>query len=190
VEKRVAECDPTPLDRAFAVKWYAEGWIDCWNSNRPQRVRQILTEDFMLDSPTTRHTGWHVQGHQATMDYIRYVLNAYPDLRWEVTAPPMFSDTVARAAFTWRGTGHFTGRDGAWRVSSARPASTSSRRCRERQPARCSSMCCANPIGTATIGALIERSELSNGEGRGDTRRHSTGHRSGVQRRPDTQAAA
>jgi hypothetical protein len=50
VNKRVAECDPAPLDRAFAVKWYAEGWIDCWNSNRPQRVREILTEDFVLDA--------------------------------------------------------------------------------------------------------------------------------------------
>jgi len=87
------------------VKWYADGWIDCWNSNRPERVRDILTEDFVLDSPTTRHTGWRVQGYQATMDYIRYVLTAYPDLKWEVTEPPMFSDRMARAAFTWRGTG-------------------------------------------------------------------------------------
>jgi predicted ester cyclase len=44
------------------------------------------------------------------MAYIRYVLTAYPDLKWEVTAPPMFSDNHARAAFTWRGTGHFSGR--------------------------------------------------------------------------------
>jgi predicted ester cyclase len=106
----VAEPDQVPLDRVFAVKWYADGWIDCWNSNRPERVREILTEDFVLDSPTTRHTGWRVQGHQATMEYIRYVLTAYPDLKWEVTDPPMFSECMARAAFTWRGTGHFTGR--------------------------------------------------------------------------------
>jgi predicted ester cyclase len=51
-----------------------------------------------------------VQGQQAAHDYIRYILNAYPDLKWEVTAPPMFADDVARAAFSWRGTGHFTGR--------------------------------------------------------------------------------
>ena len=104
------EPDQAALDRAFAVNWYANGWIDCWNSNRPERVREILTEDFVLDSPTTRHTGWRVQGHAATMDYIRYVLAAYPDLQWQVTAPPMFSDCMARATFTWRGTGHFTGR--------------------------------------------------------------------------------
>ncbi|HEY1944756.1 MAG TPA: nuclear transport factor 2 family protein [Roseiarcus sp.] len=104
------EVDPVQIDRAFATEWYADGWIDCWNSNRPERVRELLTEDFVLDSPTTRHTGWHVQGHEATMAYIRYVLTAYPDLKWEVTAPPMFSDNHARAAFTWRGTGHFSGR--------------------------------------------------------------------------------
>ena len=106
----IAGPDQAPLDPAFAVKWYAEGWIDCWNSNRPERVRDILTEDFVLDSPTTRHTGWQVRGHQATMDYIRYVLTAYPDLKWEVTEPPMFAERMARAAFTWRGTGHFSGR--------------------------------------------------------------------------------
>ena len=102
--------DQVKLDPSFAEKWYAEGWIDCWNSNRPERVRDILTEDFVLDSPTTRHTGWHVQGHEATIGYIRYVLAAYPDLQWEVTAPPMLAEHMARAAFTWRGTGHFTGR--------------------------------------------------------------------------------
>jgi hypothetical protein len=66
------------------VNWYAEGWIDCWNSNRPQRVREILTEDFVLDSPTTRHTGWQVRGHQATMEYIRYVLS--PDFSRSLSA--------------------------------------------------------------------------------------------------------
>jgi len=106
----VAEPDQAPLDRAFAVKWYAEGWIDCWNSNRPERVRDLLTEDFVLDSPTTRHTGWQVCGHQAPTDYICYVLSAYPDLKWDVTEPPMFSDHMARVAYTWRGTGHFSGR--------------------------------------------------------------------------------
>jgi len=104
-----AKVDSRSLERAFAVEWYA-GWLDAWNSNRPERVFDLLTEDFVLDSPTTRHSGWLVRGQQAVADYVRYVLAAYPDLRWEVTAPPMFSDEVARAAFSWRGTGHFTGR--------------------------------------------------------------------------------
>lgn len=102
--------DPTALDRDFAVRWYEQGWIAAWNTNIPEMVRDILTEDFVLDSPTTRHTGWHVQGYDAVERYIRYVRDAYPDLRWDITDPPMFADDSARAAFTWRGTGHFSGR--------------------------------------------------------------------------------
>jgi steroid delta-isomerase-like uncharacterized protein len=100
--------DAAPLDRDFAVTWY-RGWIDAWNSHDPDRVREIVTDDFVLDSPTTRHTGWSVVGPDAAADYVRYVLRAYPDLIWEVTAPPMFADDVARAALSWRGTGTFSG---------------------------------------------------------------------------------
>jgi hypothetical protein len=50
-----------------------------------------------------------VRGPQDTTDYVRYVLAAYPDLIWEVVAPPMFADVELRAAFSWRGTGHFSG---------------------------------------------------------------------------------
>lgn len=96
------------LDHDFAVRWY-QSWIDAWNSHDPDRVQAIVTDDFVLDSPTTRHTGWHVQGPQAASDYVRYVLGAYPDLIWEVTEPPMFAADLPRAAFSWRGTGHFTG---------------------------------------------------------------------------------
>jgi hypothetical protein len=103
------EPDPRPLDRDFAVAWYRR-WIAAWNDDRPDSVADIVTEDFVLDSPTTRHTGWVVRGPAATGDYVRYVLAAYPDLRWEVTDPPLYSDDIARAAFSWRGTGHFTGR--------------------------------------------------------------------------------
>jgi hypothetical protein len=43
------------LDRDFAVAWY-QSWIDAWNSHEPEQVKGIITEDFVLDSPTTRHT--------------------------------------------------------------------------------------------------------------------------------------
>jgi predicted ester cyclase len=100
--------DTGTLDREFAVRWY-QSWIDAWNSHDPGRVREIVTDDFVLDSPTTRHTDWFVKGPQGASDYVRYVLDAYPDLVWEVTAPPLFCDGIARAAFSWRGTGHFSG---------------------------------------------------------------------------------
>jgi hypothetical protein len=102
--------DEKILDRSFAEHWYREGWLRAWNENEPELCAEILTEDFVLDTPTTRHTRSLVRGPRAAADYIRYVLGAYPDLQWEQTAPPLFSDDVARAAFSWRGTGHFTGR--------------------------------------------------------------------------------
>lgn len=102
--------DAAVLDRRFAGDWYQRGWLRAWNENRPELCSEILTEDFVLDTPTTRHTGSQVRGPAAVADYIRYVLRAYPDLRWEETAPPLFADDVARAAFSWRGTGHFSGR--------------------------------------------------------------------------------
>jgi predicted ester cyclase len=105
---RLTTEDTTPLDRDFAVRWY-EGWLSAWNDNKPELVYELLTEDFVLDSPTTRHTGWTVRGQDAAADYIRYVLAAYPDLRWDVVAEPMYADGLARAAYSWRGTGHFTG---------------------------------------------------------------------------------
>jgi hypothetical protein len=102
------EADTTPLTREFAVAWY-DGWLEAWNANKPEMAYDLLTEDFVLDSPTTRHTSWAVRGQDAAADYIRYVLGAYPDLMWTVAAPPMFSDDLARAAFSWTGTGHFSG---------------------------------------------------------------------------------
>lgn len=96
------EADKTPLEREFAVRWY-DGWLEAWNANKPEMVYDLLTEDFVLDSPTTRHTSWTVRGQDAAADYIRYVLAAYPDLEWTVAAPPMFTDDLARAAFSWTG---------------------------------------------------------------------------------------
>ncbi|MCW2749257.1 MAG: hypothetical protein JWR83_367 [Aeromicrobium sp.] len=100
--------DAGTLDRQFAVDWYGK-WVTAWNTHDFDGVKDIVTDDFVLDSPTTRHTNWVVQGRQATSDYLRYVLTAYPDLIWEVTAPPMFSDDSRIAAFSWRGSGHFSG---------------------------------------------------------------------------------
>lgn len=100
--------DTGPLDRDFAVAWY-DKWVAAWNDHDYEGVKDLVTDDFVLDSPTTRHTGWFVQGREATSDYLRYVLGAYPDLIWDVTASPMFDDNLRKAAFSWRGTGHFTG---------------------------------------------------------------------------------
>ena len=100
--------NPEPLDHEFASNWY-QGWIDAWNSHDPKQVVPLITEDFILESPTTRHTGWFVQGHEATCKYLAYVMNAYPDLVWERLFTPMYSAVDHRAAFYWVGRGTFSG---------------------------------------------------------------------------------
>lgn len=96
------------VDHAAALAWYHR-WLDAWNSHDPERVRPLVTDDFVLESPTTRHTGWRVVGPDQARDYLAYVMRAYPDLTWERTLPPMYAEHEPRAAFWWRGTGTFTG---------------------------------------------------------------------------------
>jgi len=103
--------DPQPLspsERAAAVEWY-DRWLKAWSSQDPDTVRPLVTDDFVLESPTTRHTGWVVVGPDQTRDYLAYVVRAYPDITWERTLPPMFAEDEPRVAFWWRGWGTFTG---------------------------------------------------------------------------------
>jgi hypothetical protein len=104
----IPEAEAGVLDPNFAVTWY-QRWIDAWNSHEPDRLKELVTDDFVMDTPTTRLTDWVVQGPQSTSDYMRFVITAYPDLVWEVIAPPMFRTDVRQAAFSWRGSGHFSG---------------------------------------------------------------------------------
>ncbi|ALL79389.1 hypothetical protein AD006_29370 (plasmid) [Pseudonocardia sp. EC080610-09] len=100
--------DAGPLDPDRALLWY-QSWVDAWNSHDPERVRPLVTDDFRLETPTTRNSGWEITGPGSAADYMRYVLTAYPDLTWERTGPPLLAPDSARAAFSWRGAGHFSG---------------------------------------------------------------------------------
>jgi SnoaL-like protein len=92
-----------------ASQWY-EQWLLAWNEQRPEMCQDLLTEDFVLSTPTLRNADGALTGPSAAADYLRYVLAMYPDLVWEMTGPPMFAKESPRAAFTWKGTGHFLGR--------------------------------------------------------------------------------
>jgi SnoaL-like domain len=108
ISQLVPAAETGDLDREFAVAWY-QSWVDGWNSYQPERLRPLVTNDFVLSSPTTRHTHWDVTGPDGAEAYMRYVIDAYPDLTWEVVAPPMYTDGYRLAAFSWIGTGHFSG---------------------------------------------------------------------------------
>jgi hypothetical protein len=100
--------DAGALDPDFAVSWY-QRWLDAWNSHEPDRLKELVTDDFVLQTPTTRMTGTTARGPHGASDYMRFVVTAYPDLIWTMIAPPMFRLDVRQAAFSWRGTGHFSG---------------------------------------------------------------------------------
>jgi hypothetical protein len=97
------------MDRDQALRWY-ERWLEAWNDQRPEMCLDLLTEDFVLSTPTLRNGDGPVTGPAAAADYMRYVLAMYPDLTWERTGAPMVAPDEPRAAFTWRGAGTFTGR--------------------------------------------------------------------------------
>jgi len=92
-----------------ALHWYAQ-WLQAWNEHRPEMCHDLLTEDFVLSTPTLRNADGPVSGQAAAADYLRYVIRMYPDLIWELTGPPMFASDAPLAAFTWKGSGHFLGR--------------------------------------------------------------------------------
>lgn len=85
------------LDLAFALDWY-QRWLDAWNSHEPDRLKELVTDDFVLQTPTTLMTGERAHGPQGASDYMRFVVTAYPDLMWEMIAPPMFRLDVRQAA--------------------------------------------------------------------------------------------
>ncbi|WP_205697398.1 ester cyclase [Conexibacter sp. SYSU D00693] len=98
---------PVDLDRVS--RWY-QGWLDAWNAHDPDRIRPLVTDDFLLTTPTSAVNGWEVRGVEEACRYVAFVVGAYPDLVWEQTGPALLAPDVPRAAFTWRGTGTFSGR--------------------------------------------------------------------------------
>jgi hypothetical protein len=102
------QAEPGVPDAEFALTWY-QRWLDAWNSHDPDRLKELVTEDFVLETPTTRLTHAEARGRQCASDYMRFVVNAYPDLTGEMIAPPMFRLDVRLVEFTWRGAGHFSG---------------------------------------------------------------------------------
>ena len=99
----------TPVDPGVAQAFY-DRWLDAWNQDDIDRVLAIVTDDFVLSSPTTRLTGMQVESAAGIRDYIGYIRRAYPDLIFEQTGPPMFDLTQPIVGFAWVGHATFSGR--------------------------------------------------------------------------------
>ena len=99
----------TPVDPSAAQAFY-DRWLDAWNQDDLDRVLAIVTDDFVLSSPTTRLTGMRVEGASAIRDYVGYIRGAYPDLIFTQTGAPMYDLRNPVVGFPWTGTGTFSGR--------------------------------------------------------------------------------
>lgn len=99
----------TTVDDEVANDWYRR-WVEAWNSHDTAQIAPLVTDDFRLTTPTSAVMGWDVEGPEAAQRYMAFVVGAYPDLVWERTGPGLFARDAPRVAFTWRGTGTFTGR--------------------------------------------------------------------------------
>jgi hypothetical protein len=98
-----------PVDPSAAQAFY-DRWLHAWNQDNLDLVLAIVTDDFVLSSPTTRLTGMRVEGASAIRDYVGYIRSAYPDLIFTQTGAPMYDLQNPIVGFPWTGTGTFSGR--------------------------------------------------------------------------------
>jgi hypothetical protein len=96
------------LDHERALAWYTK-WIGVWNSHEPSRVRGLITDDFRLVTPTTVATGAVLNTATQAEAYMRFVINAYPDLVWTQAGPATFADHDPVMIVPWHGEGTFGG---------------------------------------------------------------------------------
>jgi hypothetical protein len=96
------------VDRGAALHWYGR-WLEAWNSHEPSRIRELITDDFRLITPTTVNSRQQLTTADQAEDYVAFVVRAYPDLIWTQAGPPAFADTAPIMTVPWHGTGTFSG---------------------------------------------------------------------------------
>lgn len=96
---------PSELDQGWLAD-FAERWERAWNSHRPERLLELMTEDVVYDDsswPTT------MRGHSDVRAFLDSVWRAFPDLSFEMTDGPFVMAGAQKAAFWWHGAGTFSG---------------------------------------------------------------------------------
>ena len=97
------------VDGDATEAWYRDTWLPAWNSHDPEAVLATLTEDAVFID-----TGWPrpFSGREEWRIPMGNIWTAFPDLTFELMAPPMLMHGRPVAAFHYRGTGTMTGRMG------------------------------------------------------------------------------
>jgi steroid delta-isomerase-like uncharacterized protein len=83
-----------------------ERWLAAWNSQEPDRVLELMTDDVVYDDsawPTT------MRGHAQVREFLEHTFRAFPDLRFELMGGLYLDPDAPRAAGRWRGLATNTG---------------------------------------------------------------------------------
>ena len=77
---------PLPLQESFARRFAAE-WIEEWNSHDLERILEHYDDDVVLVSPVAMNMFGDalVQGKAALREYFRHGLEAFPNLRFDLS---------------------------------------------------------------------------------------------------------
>jgi steroid delta-isomerase-like uncharacterized protein len=95
----------TEIDVDF-VKGFAERWEAAWNSHKPDRVLELMTEDVVYDDDAWPRT---MRGQGDVREFLESVWRALPDLSFRMAEGPFLREGEPVAAFYWKGSGTFTG---------------------------------------------------------------------------------
>jgi steroid delta-isomerase-like uncharacterized protein len=81
------------------VEEFVEQWIAAWNSRRPERVLELMTDDISYDD-----SGWPqtMRGHAQVREFLGFVWRAFPAFTVECVGAPLVASDGPRAAFWWR----------------------------------------------------------------------------------------
>jgi steroid delta-isomerase-like uncharacterized protein len=93
------------VDHEF-LEGFVERWEAAWNSHRPERLFELMTEDIVYDDTAWPKT---MRGHADVREFVESTWRAIPDLEFHMVDGPFVLQGAPRAAFYWKGTGTFTG---------------------------------------------------------------------------------
>lgn len=95
-----------PITPERAREWM-DRFTEAWNSHDADRLLALTTEDIRWEDPFI--IGGALTGRQELREWLEVNWRAVPDLTFELVGEPFISIDGAQVAYTWRGTGHFTG---------------------------------------------------------------------------------
>ena len=88
------------------VEEFVERWLTAWNTRRPERLLELMTDDVVYDDSAKSET---MRGQAEVREFLESFFRAFPDFTVETVGGPLVASDGPRAAFWWRAHGTNTG---------------------------------------------------------------------------------